>query len=549
MLDRLQPEDPPPSAPASAPTPAPSPLPSPSHNPPALASLPRTLALPRTDLAPAGTAAAAARPSAAGKTRAPVAPGGLDRPPSVLPSSFSQPLPLRHGGSSSAPLPLLSSATPVTVNGDVDGATPAPLDVDGGLDAGEMVPASQPQLSLSGRGGAAGNSGPADASNPYECDAVTLEDTMPDGTELAAREGAAGVPRVKTTQPWVPPTAVPTPTQPYRRASVTEPAASPATSPRLHMSTLRRSYSHRTRHVAGGRGLRGALAAALNTNDTVPMHPGDTVPLAPSARTSRASTTQPLPMAAVIDVDADDGDPPAPTRMGSLRRVSQSPPPAAAPTAAAVGDGDGGESGDGGDEATTQGFVLQPVSSSGAGNGDDDSDGDGAGRVCDICKNPDNFGDDCILFCDGCDVAVHKDCYHVPAIPAGDWFCQLCEEGLDQSDAECALCPVRGGVRAWRPTTDGTWVHAVCAMWVPEVVCVPRCQLPVDSTRLSPANDKSLVVDNVSKINRQRLLLTCSVCQRKGAGACIQCAHSWCSTAYHPMCALEAGLSCRVFST
>ena len=35
--------------------------------------------------------------------------------------------------------------------------------------------------------------------------------------------------------------------------------------------------------------------------------------------------------------------------------------------------------------------------------------------------------DDPIVFCDGCDLSTHKQCYGLPAVPEGDWFCPTCE--------------------------------------------------------------------------------------------------------------------------
>lgn len=49
-------------------------------------------------------------------------------------------------------------------------------------------------------------------------------------------------------------------------------------------------------------------------------------------------------------------------------------------------------------------------------------------EVCSICKRPDSKPPNEIIFCDGCDMAVHQKCYNVPAIPEGDWLCRTCSQ-------------------------------------------------------------------------------------------------------------------------
>lgn len=92
--------------------------------------------------------------------------------------------------------------------------------------------------------------------------------------------------------------------------------------------------------------------------------------------------------------------------------------------------------------------------------------------ACDVCCSADATSSDPIVYCDGCDVAVHADCYGNPlhhGIPEGDWFCAQCQSRSSESRS-CCLCPRSGG--AMKMTTDGNWAHISCAVFVPEV-----CQL------------------------------------------------------------------------
>ncbi|KKY38591.1 putative origin recognition complex subunit 4 [Diaporthe ampelina] len=59
---------------------------------------------------------------------------------------------------------------------------------------------------------------------------------------------------------------------------------------------------------------------------------------------------------------------------------------------------------------------------------DEESDEGEDDEVCTLCSKPDSKTGNQILFCDGCDLAVHQKCYGVPRIPRGDWLCKDCSQ-------------------------------------------------------------------------------------------------------------------------
>jgi len=52
--------------------------------------------------------------------------------------------------------------------------------------------------------------------------------------------------------------------------------------------------------------------------------------------------------------------------------------------------------------------------------------------ACAICLKLNSRKGNEILFCDGCEKAVHQKCYEVPVIPDGDWFCRDCKPDADE---------------------------------------------------------------------------------------------------------------------
>ncbi|KAL4402205.1 MOZ/MORF histone acetyltransferase complex protein [Malassezia pachydermatis] len=143
---------------------------------------------------------------------------------------------------------------------------------------------------------------------------------------------------------------------------------------------------------------------------------------------------------------------------------------------------------------------------------------------CAICDDNECENLNAIVFCDGCNLAVHQECYGVPYIPEGQWLCRKCTVSPDRP-VSCVLCPNEGG--AFKQTTEGAWAHLLCAMWIPETGVG-------NTVYMEP-------IDGIKAIPKARWRLRCYLCNKKG-GACIQCEHRSCFTAFHVMCARHAGL-------
>ncbi|KAL4775996.1 enhancer of polycomb-like-domain-containing protein [Aspergillus nidulans var. acristatus] len=175
--------------------------------------------------------------------------------------------------------------------------------------------------------------------------------------------------------------------------------------------------------------------------------------------------------------------------------------------------------------------TQRPRSSSAAAvNGETTGPGEDQDTKCAICDDGDCENANAIVFCDGCDLAVHQECYGVPFIPEGQWLCRKCQL-IGRGSPNCIFCPNTEG--AFKQTTTSKWSHLLCAIWIPEVsIGNPSLMEPIT---------------DVEKVPRGRWKLQCYICRQK-MGASIQCSNKNCFVAFHVTCARRAQLYLKMKS-
>lgn len=159
-----------------------------------------------------------------------------------------------------------------------------------------------------------------------------------------------------------------------------------------------------------------------------------------------------------------------------------------------------------------------------------DPKGESDDSVCVVCFNGESMDDNPIVFCEGCNAAVHQACYGVDRIPEDDWYCEACREKAhvrsprrDPTDAQqptCVICLQSvGAFHRLRGSLD--WAHVLCTLWLPgtsfdSIISLRGIGLPPP-----PVDDPA-----------------CCLCNGDGGYVCT-C--GGCKVVYHPMCAWKAG--------
>lgn len=172
--------------------------------------------------------------------------------------------------------------------------------------------------------------------------------------------------------------------------------------------------------------------------------------------------------------------------------------------------------------------TQRPRSSSAAAVSGEPRIGEEPDSKCAICDDGDCENANAIVFCDGCNVAVHQCCFGIPFIPEGSFLCRKCQL-VGNARPSCIFCPNEGG--AFKQTNNSKWAHLLCAIWIPEVTIA-------NPSLMEPITD-------VEKIPHSRWKLGCYIC-KQDMGASIQCSDGRCYEPFHLTCARQAGLYLRM---
>jgi len=165
-------------------------------------------------------------------------------------------------------------------------------------------------------------------------------------------------------------------------------------------------------------------------------------------------------------------------------------------------------------------------------------------ETCGVCMYPEAYPQNQIIYCDGCDLAVHQHCYGVSKIPEGDWYCRACQKQIDLRKGTlpakasfwgltkgCVVCKTSPKGLKWALTDcenrhNGRYdfCHIICAQYLSEI----WFKEPFEK------------VQNVQNIQDSRKTGTCSICGVR-AGAKLLCSLWSCRQSFHATCGISHG--------
>lgn len=71
---------------------------------------------------------------------------------------------------------------------------------------------------------------------------------------------------------------------------------------------------------------------------------------------------------------------------------------------------------------------------------------------------------DPIVFCEGCELAVHQSCFGITVLPKKGWYCKVCSTFCAKTDVRCRFCPLSWGTLK-QIGDNGGWGHFACSVW------------------------------------------------------------------------------------
>ncbi|KAF0417435.1 PHD finger protein 14 [Gigaspora margarita] len=154
--------------------------------------------------------------------------------------------------------------------------------------------------------------------------------------------------------------------------------------------------------------------------------------------------------------------------------------------------------------------------------------------VCCICLENSTTEDNMLVYCDGddCEVVCHQECYGIVHLPATDepWYCDKCLAKPGET-VTCALCPKQSGAfrRMKEGDKAGTWVHLVCALWMPGMWIGKTAEM------------SEITIEIIDQKNWNK---PCCVCGPGDAqeGATVHCDAGECKSWLHVTCAQSLNL-------